>query len=102
MAADEFVIAVFLSIFGVASLPRKSVRMRYAALGTRSRVLFWWFGGGSLILAISLWLDLALSVGDQKRISLAPVIVAGAGLWILVLAVGAIPDIWRQRSRPRM
>jgi hypothetical protein len=98
--AIEIVLAAMISVLALMALPRKSVRRRLAASRRTVRVQY-----AALILlptwllAASFWVDIWWRVeGRGSGGEFQSVLIPGGMVWGLLLALTALPDVWRGRG----
>lgn len=98
--AIEIVLAAMFSALALIALPRKSVRLRLAASRRAVRVQYVaLFLVPTWLLAVSLWVDIWWRVeGRSNGGEFQSILIPGGIVWGLLLALTALPDIWRGRS----
>ena len=95
--ARWIVVAILLSVLAAFSLPRRSVRIRFAALSPTGRFQFFLFAGGVWVFAILFWIEVWREAQGKGGGAFLIEVVGGAIVWALVLAATAVPDILRGR-----
>jgi hypothetical protein len=96
----EIVLAAIMSALALIALPRKSVRRRLAASAGRLRVQYvTLFLIPTWLLAALFWVDIWPGIsGHGRGGAFKSAIILGAGVWFLLLASTALPDLWRGQS----
>jgi len=96
----EIVLAAMIWALALMALPRKSVRRRLAASRRAVRVQYVaLFLIPTWLLATFFWVDIWRGIGGRgSGGELQPALVVGGILWGLLLALTALPDLWRGRS----
>jgi len=96
----EIVLAAMISALALIALPRKSVRRRLAASTRRLRLQYVaLFLVPTWLLAASFWVDIWWRV--EGRVSggeFQSVLIPAGMVWGLLLALTALPNVWRGRS----
>ena len=92
-------VAILLSVLAALSLPRQSVRERFAGLSPMGRFQFFLFAGGVWVFAALFWIEVWRESQSQGGGVFLTVTVGGAVVWALVLAASGIPAAWRGRGR---
>jgi len=96
----EIVLAATVSALALIALPRKSVRLRLAKSRRTVRVQYvvliliptW-------LLAAFFWIDIWRRIGGRGSGGESQAeLIAGGIVWGLLLALTALPDVWRGRS----
>lgn len=96
----EIVLAAMISGLALIALPRKSVRRRLAESRRTVRVQYVaLFLVPTWLLAAFFWVDIWRRVGGRGSDGeFQPALIAAGIVWGLLLALTALPDLWRGRS----